>query len=248
MVAKPKIGITSDVKEDRIKFNWLKIQYIEAVEKSGGVPIILPIVELDEERIKIYADILDGLLLSGGGDVDPSFYGQRDEGSKRVFRPRDEFEIKLTKFFIQKTEKPLLAICRGHQLLNVALGGTLWQDIQIYWKARNYKVPIIEHRRLGEKFDKARAWHAVEIKKDSKLYNILGKERIIVNSSHHQIVKDLAPGLIVSATSVDGVIETVEIDDDRFVIGVQWHPEDMDDKSAEKLFKAFVSSASKVSG
>lgn len=186
--------------------------YIQAVEEAGGEVIMLPPGR--EEEI----EKLQGLLLPGGGDVDPSFYGENNQASQSIDRERDEWEIELTRRFF-KEEKPILGICRGAQVLNVALGGTLHQDIE---------------RHKGDS-------HRIKIKEGSLLYDVLGRQKEIeVDSSHHQGIKTLAPHLRETAWSEDGCIEGIE--GEGFVLGVQFHPERLFKKCPlfSNIFKRFV--------
>ncbi len=223
----PLIAITPAYSEDRkVK---LSPQYISALLDCGAIPVALPYTE-DEELLRRYALQFDGFLFSGGVDVEPDRYGEETQfDSVVVDRERDAFELL---FFpeVLKTGKPILGICRGAQLLNVALGGTLHQHIDGHRQTEQGAIPT----------------HSVTVAENSRLVKILGETRIPVNSFHHQAVKDVAPTLRAVACNEDGYVEAVESDDHSFLVAVQWHPELMykTSDSATALFRAFVEAAS----
>lgn len=209
--------------------------YSEAIRLTGGIPIILPIVE-GENLITQQMSLVDGLLLSGGYDVSPLFYGEEPQRGLEAVRPeRDRYELQLIDS-ARKSLKPIFGICRGLQILNVAFGGTLYQDIPS-------SIPTaLQHQQLAQVDE---ATHHVQIVSHTKLHHIFEEGIILTNSFHHQAIKDLAPGFIVSAKSSDGMIEGIEGKEDAFVLGVQWHPELMIGKHPKmfKLFRAFVEAA-----
>jgi putative glutamine amidotransferase len=212
--------------------------YCRAVQVAGGTPVLLPLLD-DETVLDIY-ERLDGLLLVGGGDIAPRHFGEaRSPGLKRVDLPRDRVELLLTRRAVEDG-LPLLAICRGIQVLNVALGGTLFQDIgrQISQALRHDFAPGFPRNHLG---------HEVGVNPGTRLVEILRANRLGVNSFHHQSLKHVAPGLLVAAMAPDGVIEAVEMPQPRFVIGVQWHPEELmeDDLGMRGLFQVFVEEAAR---
>ncbi len=224
--------------------------YSEAVAQAGGLPLVLPLVrtvmgEPEEgfsicgpgnlhDNARIYVEHLDGLLLSGGGDLAPSAGAANPEHYRLVDRSRDIWEAALLAAALD-LDKPVLGICRGLQVINAALGGTLWADL-----ASERPGPV-EHT---QNLPRARATHAVRIEAPSRLADILTFEEIMVNSGHHQGLKDLAPALTASARAVDGLIEAAEHKNARFVIGVQWHPEgQLAVDHSRALFKAFVLAA-----
>jgi len=239
---RPIIGITCSMKYADAKrkcptpfaFDYLKRSYYEAVERSGGVPVILPNTKR-LEQVDELLNTVDGLIISGGNDVDPRFYRERRKA--RLFNPtpeRDLFEIKLVKR-AKATQVPILAICRGMQLLNVAFGGTLYQDFSL-------EKSFFDHTLEGSKRYKER--HGVIIQSGSKLFQIIQRSKIKVNTSHHQMVKEIAPELVATAWSEgDGVVEAIESRDDHFLLGVQWHPELLKDRSSKALFDSLMLSA-----
>jgi len=217
-------------------FDYLKRSYYEAVEKSGGVPLILPNTKklnLIDQMLKV----VDGLVISGGNDVDPQFYKEKKKARNlNLTKERDLFEIALVRKARRK-KIPVLAICRGMQLVNVAFGGTLYQDF-------SFEKKFFDHTLEGSSCYNKK--HSVVIQDKTKLYSIIGRNRIEVNTSHHQMVKKIAPGFIVSAWSEkDEVIEGIETKDDNFLVCVQWHPELMKDKSSRLLFDSLIRAASK---
>ncbi len=209
---KPVIGISGYVDGSTA---CVGMTYVKSVREAGGVPFVIP-VTTDMAQIDDILDNIDGLVMSGGEDFDPQLYGEqpvRQLGD--VVPDRDKFDISLIKRAVERGI-PLLGICRGEQGLNIALGGTLYQDIPS-------QVPTnLKH---SQKAPRGYGSHAIRIEKNSLVYKLLGTDSISVNSYHHQAVKDLAPGLRVSAVAPDGVIESVEKPGDTRVIGTQFHPE-----------------------
>nr|WP_314387457.1 gamma-glutamyl-gamma-aminobutyrate hydrolase family protein [uncultured Fusobacterium sp.] len=237
---KPIIGISASMiyeEKDELflgdKYSCVAYSYVDAVYKSGGIPVTLPILK-DVSAIREQVKLLDGLVLSGGRDVDPHFYGEEPlEKLGAIFPERDVHEMALIKAAID-LKKPIFAICRGMQILNVTYGGTLYQDIS-YAPGEH-----IKHCQIGSPYQ---ATHSIKIDKQSTLFRMADKLEIErVNSFHHQALKQVAKGLKVVATAPDGIIEAVENEDGVFVIGVQFHPEMMFDKStfARGIFKKFI--------
>ncbi|UCC77700.1 MAG: gamma-glutamyl-gamma-aminobutyrate hydrolase family protein [Anaerolineales bacterium] len=234
---RPLIGIPcqSDVRSRYRRFS-VGQSYCRAVQVAGGTPVMLPLLD-DETVLAIYGR-LDGLLLAGGGDIAPRYFGEiRSLGLKRVDLPRDRVELLLTRRAVEDG-LPLLAICRGIQVLNVALGGTLYQDIgrQLSQALRHDFAPEYPRNYLG---------HEIGVNHGTRLVEILRADRLSVNSFHHQSLKHVAPGLLVAATAPDGMIEAVEMPQQPFVLGVQWHPEELieDDLGMRGLFQVFVEEA-----
>ena len=217
----------------------LRDDYVHAVEAAGGLALVLaPTRPEDAEALAAeYLDRVEALVLSGGADIDPAHYGEEPHPKIGQLHPaRDVFELALCREAIRR-DLPTLAICRGHQLLNVATGGTLFQDIASQVKSAAVHDPD------QERWERC---HEVEVLPGTRLREILGAERVEVNSFHHQAVKELGRGLVLSARGCDdGVIEAMEMPDRRFMIGVQWHPESFWDQPQgfQPLFQALVDAA-----
>lgn len=211
--------------------------YLTAVQQAGGIPVMIPL-GLDEADLQQLLAQVDGVLLPGGGDVDPTFYHQPlSDQIKRMDPDRDRVEIWAAQTAVAQ-QKPLLAICRGHQILNVALGGSLWADL-------GSQAPGATNHDFDGSHPRNFIAHSVAIRAESRLARYVGEGETAVNSLHHQAIRDLAPGLTVTATAPDGIIEAVELPDHPFAIGVQWHPEWLvaDDPAMLRLFEGFVAAA-----
>lgn len=236
---KPIIGLTSSYEKtaehDRVFVNH---SYLDAIRHFGGIPVILP-TEGNIEEFEALVNICDGILLTGGDDIEPWRFGEEVLNSTVELTPiRDEREWMILDLAV-KRDLPLLGICRGIQTLNVYFGGSLYQDIpaQLPESAIRHSMEPPYHR----------ACHTVYLEPDSPLANIVGCTEIGTNSHHHQSVKDAAPGFAVMGRTEDGVIEAICDPDKAFVWGVQWHPEriwDIEDSSA-RVFEAFVSACAK---
>jgi putative glutamine amidotransferase len=237
MVA-PLIGITTSVTIDKVPDRaYVNGAYIRAVQEAGGIPLLLAPHFTPEVQAALWQR-LDGLVLTGGGDIEPARFGEITHPAVDEVAPaRDELELGLTRRAVADGV-PLFAICRGIQVLNVALGGTLVQDIPTEWPgALPHAQPAPRHEPT----------HAVKVMGEgTRLGRVLGALEIEVNSLHHQAIKQLGEGLRDVAWAPDGVIEGVEMaGDERFVLGVQWHPEELvgRDRSARNLFAAIVDAA-----
>jgi putative glutamine amidotransferase len=226
---RPTIGITVGIESNG--YFSIRPEYVRAVEKAGGLPILLPPTVATEAPSRLAA--VDGLMLTGGDDVDPALYGQPAHPTSKWTRERDDFELAVVREALER-DMPVLAICRGQQVLNVALGGTLVQDIPD-------EIPQAGAHRLKD-VPRWQIAHEVEVASGTRLREILGRDVLPVNSSHHQAVRDLGRGLQVAARSCDGVIEAVELPGRRFVVGVQWHPEAMwnQEPDHQEVFRAFI--------
>lgn len=230
--ARPRVGITIGSSRQGKDFFAIRDDYVRAVEAAGGLPLVLvPGTARDAADL---LDALDALVLTGGDDVDPRLYGEEPHPTvKEVRRDRDEFELALCREGLRR-DHPILAICRGHQVLNVATGGTLVQDIPSQVTGAGRHDPDVERWGLA---------HEVRVERGSRLHQILGRDTVAVNSFHHQAVKQLGAGLQATAWSEgDGVVEGIESTAHRFVVGVQWHPEAFWDQPTtfQPLFEAVV--------
>jgi putative glutamine amidotransferase len=232
----PLIGITPDVAatgDNADPLIVLQERYARAIQQAGAVLLVLPIASAPATLRRII-ESLDGVVVSGGNfDIHPKYYGERAiERLGNIREERTEFELGLISLAL-KRDMPLLGVCGGAQAINVALGGSLYQDI------RSQVAGAAEHEQ-GHLKD--RGSHAVNIVAGTKLRRIVGRESLEVNTTHHQSVKKLGKGLIVNAAAADRVIEGIESRDHSFVLGVQWHPEFLvhRDRAQKKIFAAFV--------
>jgi len=219
---------------------YIKDGYCEGIIEAGGLAFLLPAVageDLLDEAISRF----DGFLISGGPDIDPAYYNEVNLPYNGSISPvRDQMEICIVKKAVLQG-KPVFGICRGIQVMNVALGGTLYQDIQAQVKAEN----LLKHSQEAPKWFPT---HEIFIEKDSRVWNSFMRDTVRVNSYHHQAVKDIAPGFKATSRSPDGIIESLELENHVFAVGVQWHPELMWRKNADflRLFSDFVDSCKKL--
>lgn len=215
----------------------LTAAYVEAIMRAGGIPVLLPL-GLTEADLSLLLGQVDGVLLPGGGDVHPEFYQEPlTDLIKRIDVERDRLEVAAAREAVSR-KLPLLAICRGIQVLNVAMGGTLWADVPS-------QMPGAMQHDFDESHARNYEAHPVTVAPDSLLADVLGTRETAVNSLHHQGIKDLAPGLATTAVAPDGLIEAVEVSDHFFAIGVQWHPEWLagDSEPMAQLFARFIQAA-----
>jgi putative glutamine amidotransferase len=239
---RPVIGITCRLAVDEA---WcpavvgVRRGYVDAIIEAGGAPLLIPPL-VDESTLRQLYVIMDGILLSGGEDIDPALYSEaRHPQLGTVDAHRDSTEIPLARWAVADN-KPLLAICRGIQVLNVALGGTLYQDI-----ASQYETSITHDAGVQN-----RCWdhldHPVVLEPDSKLAELLGTTKLEVNSLHHQALKDIPDMLHVVGRAPDGIVEAVEGTGEGFVLGIQCHPEQLwqeRDTRWRHVFHAFIAAA-----
>ncbi len=212
---KPVIGISSGWGEG--SSTSAPLTYVESVIRAGGIPMVLPITH-DPDLLAAMLDRVDAVIMTGGEDLDPlKWYGEQPVRAMGAVVPqRDSFDIALIRMTVSRNI-PLLGICRGHQLLNVAYGGTLYQDIPSQVKGSK-----VQH---NQKAPSNYGTHTINIVKGSLLNQQTGLEQVAVNSYHHQAVKDIAPGFVATAFGLDGVIEAMEKEGSTRVFGVQFHPE-----------------------
>ncbi len=234
---KPIIGITTDVDEN--EKHVLNNTYVNAVIQAGGVPIIIPVGATKE--VKQYATLLDGLLLTGGDDIDPTLFGEEPHQKLGEVKPsRDQIEINLFEEVLL-LNKPILGICRGLQIMNIALGGDMYQDIYA-----QKKEDLLQH---DQKVSTTHASHFVQVEQGTLLATISEAHQIKVNSCHHQAVRHVPEPLIISGRANDGIIEAIESITHPFVLGVQWHPEGLarvDDHVSKRIFKTFIQKSKEV--
>lgn len=240
---KPLIGVTPDFNAgDRKEWGgreptyFLRARYVRAIEELGGIPIVLPLVADLSARRRLLAGV-DGLLLTGSGpDLAPELYGERQRYKFRVMsQRRATFELEMAQL-ARAADLPVLGICGGMQAMNVAFGGSLYQDI-----SSQISKPF-EHRQANPA---TKLSHSVTIAVGSLLRKIVRASTMRVNSSHHQSVKSVAPSLIASAVAPDGIVEAIESPTQRFFLGIQWHPEFLFERYRlhRQLFEAFLRAA-----
>lgn len=231
---KPLIAVMPQFDTDTENYKLVPA-YIKAILDAGGLPMIIPFTN-DKADIEQIAAMFDAFLFTGGQDIDPSLYGEeKQEYCDRIVCDRDTLDISLMKE-VAKTDKPVFGICRGLQVMNVAFGGTLYQDIPTQCNSK------VLHR-MEEPFD--RVAHTVDIVENTPLIDIVNTKTIGVNTIHHQAIKDVAPKLEVTAISEDGIIEGVYMPGKKFFMATQWHPEltYFEEESSKKIITAFVNAA-----
>ena len=238
---KPIIGLTTYGRDEsyHIKsvyydsFFYIPTDYVDAVRRAGGVPILLPPGEVDWQR---WLDVVDGVVVIGGADISPSEYGGNSEHPKltKLDPERDRSEIELIKVFADEKDRPILCICRGMQAFNVALGGTLHEH-----------VPDIVADDIHRGPDGGWTMQPLEASPTSKLAQVMGSETVTTFSGHHQVVKEVADLAEVSAVAPDGLIEALEMKGHPWAIAVQWHPEKSadSDPTQQRLFDELVAAA-----
>lgn len=237
---KPVIGITSYIIKDVFRnYSQVGYEYIEKVEKANGIPMILPVLqEYDEDELNKFIDCVNGIIFTGGCNLKSQWYGEKpleNETEEDILRNRFEKDLFLA---AKNKKKPILGICRGCQLINVMQGGSLIQNIESQLNT------VVYHKgtgcRMSEKL------HKVILIDDSHLKSIYKDREFQVNSFHEQCIKQIGTDLkIIAKCCEDGVIEGIEYEGDFYMIGIQWHPEGMDDQL--KLFQEFVKTCSKSS-
>lgn len=235
---RPVIGLTCSTSTEKgLPRYHCPEPYVRRVEEAGGLPILLPTT--DPARVPGLLALVDGVILIGGDDVDPALYGaKRHPALGSVDRARDRFEIEVARR-ASAGALPAFGICRGCQVMNVALGGTLIQDIP------SEVSSALAHAELVDAASAGAPVHSASVVPGTRLHRVLGRRRVAVNSHHHQSVDRPAEGFDVTARTSDGVVEAAEIPGHVFFLGVQWHPERMPKTDAtRRLFRAFVAAAS----
>ena len=238
---KPIIGIVSNVlimeggMFPGITRDYVNHDYVQAITMAGGIPVLLPVIG-DAEDIKRQIEKVDGILLSGGYDINPLQYGEEPSQEIDATFPHIDDHHIMSARIAAELGKPMLGICRGLQVINVAFGGTIYQDLS------HFSTDCLRHVQKGHRHVPT---HTVELVQDTMLATIFGQETVITNSFHHQSAKGIAPGFTVNARTKDGVVEGIEKMDQSFILAVQWHPEMMADQSPEMLpvFQKLISAA-----
>ena len=244
-MAKPLIGLvceywSSPGKHVKSRVQGQLMTYIDALQAAGGIPVLIPETLSDEDVQQLYA-LLQGVVLPGGGDLDPQVYGEpQHPATDSIDLERDRVELYLTRRAIAD-EKPFFGICRGVQVLNVALGGTLYQDLPSEFP------DALPHYFRAPEFPRDHHGHTVQVEEESLLARCLGTPLVEVNSRHHQAARQVAPGLQIVARAPDGVIEALELPTHPFALGVQWHPENLQAEAPMRgLFEQFVEAAKRA--
>jgi putative glutamine amidotransferase len=236
----PIIGITTYGRNEKRfdttyydEFYTIPADYVDAVRRAGGVPILLP---PGEPQWEAWLKIVDGIVVSGGSDIQPSYYGGNSDHPNLTPHdpPRDETELSLTKQLLDEMQTPSLFICRGMQVLNVASGGSLHEHI-----------PDFQAEDIHRGTDGGWAVQPVKVNPASLLHRVMGTEAVATYSGHHQAIKELGQGLTVSSTASDGVIEALENSEHPWLLAVQWHPEKSaaKDETQQRLFNELVKAA-----
>jgi putative glutamine amidotransferase len=233
MHKRPIIGLTPLWDEERNR-EWMLPEYFQGIMAAGGVPVMLPLAA-DEAVTTAYAKAFDGFLFTGGPDVAPAYYGEEIlPECAEIYDNRDAMELLLFKKAIMEQGKPAFGICRGIQLINVALGGTLYQDL-----------PSQKGADHAQKTPHGTPMHTVDVMPDTPLFGFTGESKIAVNSYHHQAIKDIASKLMAMAVTEDGIIEAAYAPNENFIWAVQWHPERwLQNEVNKKLFNAFIKACS----
>lgn len=241
MPARPVIGLTTYRKiadqDPPIELFGIMPSYVEAITAAGGIPFLIPL-GLSEDDLAVLLGRVDAMLLPGGGDIEPSLYQHEMDSTMWGVDPdRDRVEFFMVRTAVAQ-QKPMLAICRGLQVFNVALGGTLYRDLH------TYKAEAIKHD-YYRVHPRNYLSHTIELEGDSLVARRLGKTQTWVNSLHHQGIRDLAPDLRAAGYAPDGLIEAIELPGHPFAVGVQWHPENLlqDDPAMLALFTGLVETA-----
>jgi putative glutamine amidotransferase len=232
------IGLTMSLQEERVQ--TLSREYSDAVRCAGGIPVAIPYCD-DPEVVTEMAQRLDGVVLTGGGDIDPSLFGEEPlPGLGEIVPERDRMETALVRLLLER-DKPILAVCRGCQVLNIAVGGDMYQELY------TQREDLLQHRQRSPRHH---ATHAIHLVTGTLLHRLAQENTVRVNSFHHQAVRRVPPPLRVAARTTDGVIEAIESARHRFVVGVQWHPECMAERDAfsRRLFQALVEAAERRFG
>ena len=238
VACRPVIGLTTYLEQAQtgawdVPASFLPKVYFEAVTRAGGIAVLLPPQPVDAEIAGRVLDGLDGLIITGGKDVDPALYGQQPHPTTDIpRRDRDAWEEALLTAAIER-ELPFLGICRGAQLLNVALGGTLHQHLPEVVGSTRYNLGNAQFNR-----------NEVAVAAHTRLASLVGEDSLAVQSYHHQAIDEVGVGLTVSARSDDGTIQAIELDSIPFGVAVQWHPEE--DSEDLRLFEGLVDAARKV--
>ncbi len=244
MSKKPIIGVIPDYVKDSVQsysvrpHYSIRQNYLDMIADAGGLAIIIP---YDYDSIDEYINLVDGVVIIGGFfDICPTRYGKEEKHEETLLNTvRENFEFEFVEKFL-KTKRPFFGICNGMQVMNCLYGGKIIQHLPD--EKNDYMIH--EQSKVKGKEDSAVAYHDVLIEKDSLLYDIVKEDHMVTNSSHHQAIREVGPGVKINSYARDGVIEGIEDPNHPFCIGVQWHPEFNVSKGDQKLFEALVSKCS----
>ncbi len=231
---KPIIGVTPSIEVDEKSYRVSKSN-LSAIEKAGGIPVVLSFLSHPDDMEQL-TEQLDGLYLTGGGDIDPIYFNEEPHLKLGAFNPgRDAFEMAITKKMLEKNN-PVLGVCKGAQILNLAAAGDMYQDIY-----SQINEPLLKHSQEAPNYSMT---HHVELLEGSLIHQFIGKRKIRVNSFHHQANRKPGKGFVISGRASDGVVEVIESKEHQFALGIQWHPEMLaakGDAISETIFQHFIS-------
>ena len=238
---KPLIGISPSAEIDQ-SYYMTTTDNMRAIEQAGGMPVVLSYVS-SEQDITDLAERIDGLYLTGGYDIDPTLFGEEPHPKLGTIIPaRDKFEIAMV-HKMRELGKPILGVCRGCQIMNIAVSGDMYQDMY-----SQIDGDLLQHQ---QKAPKEHGSHFVFVKEGSLLHKLTGKKKLTVNSRHHQANRRVPENFQVSGKASDGVIEALESKEEPFFLGLQWHPENMvahNDVASEKIYQGFIRACKKSKG
>ncbi|MEN2768584.1 gamma-glutamyl-gamma-aminobutyrate hydrolase family protein [Ornithinibacillus xuwenensis] len=230
---KPIIGVVTSTEVEQNVF-YTSADNVEAILRAGGLPVLLPYLQHNQDMSEI-ASKIDGLYATGGYDIDPTLFGEEPHPKLGTIIPgRDIFEVKIMQKLLA-LDKPILGVCRGSQTLNIAMGGDMYQDIYSQIDSQ-----LLQHQQQAPK---EHGSHFVDVEQGTLLHRLTGKDRLRVNSRHHQANRNVIAPLQICGTSSDGIIEAIESMEHRFVLAVQWHPESMlgaNDEDSGAIFRGFI--------
>lgn len=231
-MSRPVVGIACDVRVDRRVLHFVFAEYVQRIEAAGGDPVLIPPSADPATAVRQLARV-DALVIPGGEDLDPRLYGEEPLSTQHPVSPeREAFDLALGRAALE-SDRPVLGICYGCQLLAVVSGGALWQHIPT-----QVDTPELHAGKFPDLPE-----HPIDVESGSRLHALLGGERVTVNSAHHQAPKRVGAGLRITAKAPDGVIEGFEAEGERFLLGVEWHPELMEDEAQRRLFAGLVDAA-----